>query len=460
MSGTSAIGVQNVRDLCDFPQYNTLSADDRRYVFAVAAFFSTSLIMVLVRLIVPGVSVPAQEWTAGAVVLIPLALFLLDQVKLRRRGILRIMPFCMLYGLLIFLLWGTLSAHPDFADAIFDRELIATAPATLLSPIAPVFAVLLVSLAPSPQRFVQGLMYAAWLNYGGNFLRLLQFFVRGHWDVTSSEHVEAVGVTYNMDFGYGMLFSVAVFLFLAISGRRQKLYGLAAAVGTLLILLWGSRGALVGSLAALVVYSLYWVLTSGSSRSKRLITVALAFIAPLAVIAALGPDGVAAVAEAAGLQSRSVEKLSEGVFNTDPARAAVRVYSQELIAEGGPFGWGIYADRHLISQRYWFPYPHNILLELQITFGRVPGTLILVGLVGVVAVALFRWRGSGFAAVIVLLLPLIVQLHVSSSYLASKWLWAILGASYRAILDKRSRHEIAHMNDENVSHTKSPTEEL
>ena len=229
---------------------------------------------------------------------------------------------------------------------------------------------------------------------------------------------------YAMDFGYQM--EMAAILFLA-----QYLYEGANKIGKLIFsliamslgVLYGARASILGFLLFILLY-LIW---------RKRITVGrilLLFVGILGVIVYNSQIIMMAIYNlfaSFGLHSRTLYLIASGdILASDYARQE-RIWPVliELLQNSSLFKmYGAYGDRYYIDTYY--PYAHNIVLEVLVTFGKFLGGIIL--LVILINFVITCKRDKGTAGLLTLAFGCfsICRLMVSSSFWEEPYFWAFL----------------------------------
>lgn len=409
-----------------------LPPEDFWYLVTVMAFFTQGVW----NTIGEAIATVAPDFPPTTVTILaaylPFVLFLTSRI--RTRGSLGVLPFLTVYVSLLICMMVTLIVHPENANSMFDAEWTGNIYPILFDPVAPVVAILIVTIVPQPALLLHGLRYAAYLTYAGNIVRLGQATVTGSWSTRGAAGQE-IELSYNLGFGYSVLFTIVVLLYFAYSGHRPLLHGLAIVAGLGMILTNGSRAPFGIALAAIAIFSIYFGRRLFFSSPARVILLVLFLAALTAIVTNLERLllGVQSTMESMGMESRTLDRLALGTLSEDTARDELGEMSEQMIAEGGPWGHGLYGDREHIRSIFRWGYPHNIVDELVIQFGYVGGPLLIAAAVIFVIAAFIKSRGTIYNSLIVLFVPLTFQLWVSLSYLMSIWLWALFGACWLAL---------------------------
>ena len=210
-------------------------------------------------------------------------------------------------------------------------------------------------------------------------LQYLTAFFRGYWIDINVVGKQAKSV-YNLEFGYHMLFPVAVFGSIACFERR-KLYFIPFLIGSILIIIGGSRGSMVWiPIIIISTFPFYW---KNISKERYLLVFFIVLLAlPAFCYAYLNYELIlrylADILVSHGIYSRSLTSLVSGSLFDGNGRERIYEIVIELIRTGGLFGRGVYGERIYVGKEFMWGYSHNIVLEILVSFGYVGGTIIIL----------------------------------------------------------------------------------
>lgn len=424
------------------------SWEERALLISFTGFFCQGPVLAVTEIVMAPFGYFGSQLLAIILIYVPLLAVILHRLFEKRpvgAGI-----FVPLYGLLLIALVLSRIQHPEYSEVMFDMGWSGNAVEKIISPLASVFALLLISVIRSPQMLFQGFLYSARLNFAYNVIRFVVATRNGYW-VNEDFRGFEVYQPYSLGFGYSVLTSVIIFVFLAFRGYGTLLNSTLAAIGVAMIALQGGRGALIFAIAGIVMFALY----TGRDLVRRSAVNAVIYTWGLTllgiVILKLNEflQLLSNAFELLGIGSRSIDSLLGGTFAFENGRDTLAEISEVLINEGGTFGSGLYGDRFYIRPRFIWGYPHNFFDEIFIQFGPLFGA-IGIGLIGLCVVyAFFVGRKSGYRDLIIMTFPLTFQLLLSSSYLLSVGYWALLGVSLLSIKEARRSKGVI---PENVQH--------
>ena len=179
--------------------------------------------------------------------------------------------------------------------------------------------------------------------------------------------------TYSMSTGYALILAVLV-----ISShwlKTKKLYDfIFVAVDLITIILFGSRGPIL----CFAVFVFIHICVSKVMTQRRKVLYAAMLIMAVCILLfnyIFIITLVADLLEKLGYSSRTLRLLAEGLGTYDSGRGTIQAEVVRLIHEKPWFGWGAVGGRETgpIPK-----YPHNIYLELLLSFGIPIGVILSV----------------------------------------------------------------------------------
>lgn len=358
--------------------------------------------------------------------------------KAARGARIHVGAFPILYVALIFGFMTTLLVHPEYEAIMFAPEWPHHIGTFVLSPTSAIFAYLVVSLVEKPSLLFNALVAFAYVNFLYGSLRFINFQLTGYWTGYSFTGAEE-RLTYSLGFGYDVLAVYLVLLILAFRRNRPLVHGLLAFMALAMIAIAGGRAALllavVGSATVIFYYGARGTRKSPWAVLGLILTGVSAIVLVLAFEAVL--ETVTGVLNSLGIDSRSVDSLTSGEFQDDNGRAKIYEMAQDLIANGGLLGHGLYGDRYAISGRFFWGYPHNIVYELIISFGPLVGVILMLSFLFWIVRGFWTAATPEFQEVILVCFVMSLQLMISNSYLLLPWFWALLAASRLSIKNRQ-----------------------
>lgn len=303
-------------------------------------------------------------------------------------------------------------AHPEYEE-FFTRPVYGVLH-RVFRPERAIYAYLFFRLCRRPERVLGVMQWVSYILTAYHMWLLLDARAAGGWEEYDAGG-EMTLMNYSLVYGYQVLFPAAVFTNDVFAGRKSSVPWFLACV--VQVILGGSRGPmllLVGYCGLLLIRN--W---KRMPKLKYLIVLLLAFLGFLLSDAAL------TWLESLGEHSRTIRMLLEGSISDDNGRDALQTAALELIKTGGPFGWGIYGDRAVLSQYHFAGYPHNLFLELLTNYGWLLGGLMCVIICFDIIRMIIFCKHPVWWEIYTILLICAMQLMVSQSYW---YVWAFWGA--------------------------------
>lgn len=215
----------------------------------------------------------------------------------------------------------------------------------------------------------------------------------------------------SMRFGYGMLPSTMIFLYLFLR-TKHKLYLVMTFISLLSIIIWGSRGCLL----VIFIYFIckygrkYWLLLSVSGGViwcfyDQFARIMIQLISTLPV-------------ESYKLR-KLIMMLTQGIVESSSGRDRLYSYYWQVFQEN-IFGVGVgYSDRIGLI------YPHNLFIQVAIEFGII-GLLVLLVLIVYIWRKIFCLKSDYYELLTILASMAFGRLFVSSSYWARPEFWVLI----------------------------------
>ena len=220
---------------------------------------------------------------------------------------------------------------------------------------------------------------------------LLKMLVAVSWIIFGLCLIELIilknSVTYSMHFSYALILPLLIHFYYLIN-KKRLLYVFIIAIEIIMMLVFGSRGALLCVFPFVLIATLY----KCKNRFSRFLLVIFFFFLFLVLIYTIFPL-IGSFINNLGITGRTVTLLSEGSFlKYDSGRLEIWLLSIELIKQKPLFGWGIYGASTYLSSINGAMYPHQLFLDCFLCFGFVFGSLFLIILFYVFSKAFLRIR--------------------------------------------------------------------
>lgn len=183
------------------------------------------------------------------------------------------------------------------------------------------------------------------------------------------------GMRENMHFAYLVLPHVLMCVWSSFTEKKDYLSYLGATLGVVLLLSYGNRGSIIDLLFFVVVYILFFV----NYKRRWLIwflTIIIGFILYYYVVEII--LFLQVTFEELGMSTRIFDTLSENSFftgNSVDERDAFKDVLWNAVRNAPLFGYGICGSWQFIQS-----YPHDLVLDLFISFGPFAGSLLMISL--------------------------------------------------------------------------------
>jgi O-antigen ligase len=219
--------------------------------------------------------------------------------------------------------------------------------------------------------------------------------------------------TYSQSFSSYLLLPALVF----VDQRNNIIYTFLFIITCILMLMLGSRGALV----AAVIYTILISVIDGKNR--RLIVLSIVIIIILS--GSLLPL-ILKLSDKAGITSRSLNMLQQGNFTGSTGRLDIYYSTWNSILNTPFSGNGIYGDRVLLNGQYC----HNIFLEMFHNFGLLFGAGLIL-LLSFIIIRVYHTSNNGNKKLLLLFFCYgFIPLLVSGSYLNNAEFGLFIGSLF------------------------------
>lgn len=346
---------------------------------------------------------------------------------------------------IFFIVTITMIEHPEY-DYWFYHPVYGI-DVTFFSLQGGIWAFLVIWLVNNDEDLYKYLNICAFVLFVFYSLQFATSLSRGYWvihevtgDVTESY--------YNLEFGYNMLFPISFFVAVAYL-KQQYMYYIPFAMGALMILLGGSRGAsLFIPFTFVLMFPLKW---ENISRNKRLLFVfSILLLIPVLFYVysyyELILYFIMDYLSSKGLQSRTLMSLVTGSFSEANGRDRIFEIVIELIKTGGPFGRGFYGERIFVGQEFRWGYSHNLFLELLVSFGYIGGSIIILLLLYGIFSLYRKCRTQEQKIVFVTMLVPSLKLLLSNSFWYTPFFWALIAFFFRLKRKKITKERVLKTN--------------
>lgn len=244
---------------------------------------------------------------------------------------------------------------------------------------------------------------------------------------------------YDMGFGYRMEMAAIIFLAQYLHNGKSVKYLLLSLLCMVFVVLYGSRASIIGYGVFILVYFIW------SKQINRRI-VLLSILCIVAGVLASSNSFILLLYNkfsSIGITSRTLYRIATGTVSKSTARTE-RIWPVLIEAlKNMPLYkmYGAFGDRTLLEARY--PYAHNFILEILMTFGWIIGLAILIWMAATFIKIIKKDKGiSGLITIIVGCFSL-CRLFFSSSFWNEQYFWAFIAmlVNYSVINRRQRRRE-------------------
>ena len=394
---------------------------NRIAAIALVLFLCSESILVATQRIFPAgwLELGVDKYILSGILGLLLVLYYLQLWKSRSIKM-RVWPLYLLMGIFM---GGSLLLHPEYIGW-FNHERYGVVQNILLLPSA-VYAVLFFSLSEDRKQLFSALIFASKLNFLFYMAQFIHAQLRGYWTGTNSVGA-SVRLSYSLTFGYRVVICAILGLALLIfSSRKKLLSGMFTLLSLIMILLSGSRGAMLPFMVAALVFVVFWIriqeipLQSKWKRAGGLLGGLVLLIGAARLFFAVFPGILKS--------SRTLQSLFSGEFLAGNGRARIWKLAWNAIEKEGVLGYGFYGDRYTIGgPRLYYGYAHNIALEWIMQFGKILGILLLLLLIYAVADMIRREKDVHWHILLMTMLACCSKLLLSDSFWYYWPFWGLL----------------------------------
>lgn len=260
-------------------------------------------------------------------------------------------------------------------------------------------------------------------------LSIISVITRIFYYYTSGAEMTEIESLYagDMDGAYNLLPHLCLILYFMIK-KTNLLNVVVATVGSVFLLLLGTRGAVLIEVICFVLMVIFFATWKHKTvKCVLLATAVIAFLySPLFEKVMLW---LYEYSHDMGLSVRIFDKFLNGEITESSGRDVISEKLYSAIANN-PVGYGLYADRYLSGASY----AHKMHLELWIQFGVILGTILCAFILIVPVRAFFKTKNDDIKGLLIALYCSgVLKLFLSSSYLREGLFFMLLGLSVSTI---------------------------
>ncbi len=394
---------------------------DRIVAYAFIIYMCSDFMRSILNYLIPAFAGKARL-ISGTMNIILFSLIIAASVGILQRNKLRVWPIYLFVFGTIFL---SFILHPEYRDWFQHREYGVDLTIFPLS--SGIWMLLLVGLFSDKKKLLNCLLFSAKPLFIYYILLFVRFWMRGYW-VTIDYQGNEIRNSYNLDFGYNIAFCCVVFIYLFLKSKKIS-YIYALSVGVIIMLMGGSRGAVVGVTLFIALFFVQRWRTMQNRTKKMEIVFGVVFgaLATINIGSEKMQEIIVSIATRMNISGRLIEMILSGDILSDSGRNRIWKIAIEIIKENGIRGAGFYGDRYIIGRSYYWGYCHNIFLELWIDYGTVMGTALII----ILAVSILRMfiknQDDEWTVLLIIFLSCCVKLYFSNSFWYHKFFWGLLG---------------------------------
>ncbi|WP_294143745.1 O-antigen ligase [uncultured Clostridium sp.] len=294
-----------------------------------------------------------------------------------------------------------------------------------------IFGFLAVTASRNSKRLIENLKYASLLLLLYSGYQFIKAVSDGYWTVLNAAG-ESIEQSYNLGFGYTVIFCATIFFGLFIREKR-KIYLILGCISTVLALTGGSRGCIVCLLVFGILY-LFKEFSVVPIHKKIMITAAAVLLGIL--FNAFYYDILSGLS---GIDARTIQMFLSGDITSDNGRDAIYSLASEAIKNMPFLGYGAFGDRQFITPYYYWGYCHNIFLEMIIDFGWLLGIIVFL-IIGIKSIQVLISARDEQAFVICILLSANAKLFLSDTFWGYPQFWMLIAYLFFVFKEERKKY--------------------
>lgn len=242
-----------------------------------------------------------------------------------------------------------------------------------------------------------------------------------------------------MTFGYGGIFcSLFMFIYSAVNGKR--ITGVIGIICCFIFVIYGPRGGILTIVGALLL--LLALNNQIRMRWKAIVGALLAFLLLFSdVLVDMTLNFVNANFDSNLYTVRQLNNMQEvdGIESLLSGRYDIYENAISEINENPVFGIGIGS----FQEKNGF-FPHNIVLDIYVTFGIIFGTICISMIFGTVWVAMKKGRGDNSKKVFcIFCISMSLRLLLSKTFIYDPYFWLLIASSINIIYQNSERMLLA-----------------
>lgn len=404
--------------------------------FLLMFWMSLFFLLVFARFLLARVGLTSgliRELILWSITFIPLVIFIININKFKLAKYLHfyIVFFSLLIAMLI-----SLIANPDLYEFYFRKNYGID---RILRPDSAIFALLFFQLFDNQKDIIDLLVkYSVFYFLFLIVVDLIPSIIRGYWQDIGANGKQ-IKLMYSLSFGYNLAFPTIMFIYNYVV-RKRNTYLFGSIIGSLLVLIYGNRGAIL----VLLIYILLLII--GYIRPlkpiRKFIILALLSIAIVLLIyfSDMITNNFIRWLNNHDLNSRNINLIISGKISNDNGRKVIWDTVIRAIEKGGIFGYGVLGDRPFVTPIHYVGYSHNIFLELVASFG-ILGYIFIIYIIIDSVYMIFHCKDKDSYDLFIILFALSCQLLLSMSLWYTWEFWAAIAVSrnYKKLLNDKNK---------------------
>ena len=379
---------------------------------AVIFFLCSDIIISSLNIFLP----PSSLRDTLFVIIMIFPIFINVSILIRIKPIMQFIDFFVPLFMVLIIFGVSILQHPEYSgiyrSIFWDRIFTVN---------VGVFGYLYARQINSPIEFLKVLKFSGIILFFYHFWRPIEVITNGYWLISINNVM--VQSAYSMEFGYQML-TPTIFLGLFAIEEKKIFYVLLFIIGTIEILIFGSRTAFLSILLFLLFYALIFLYPKKHYSIRYVMIIFILFLGVLTA-AFYNPllSFATEILNRLNVNSRTINSLIEGTIISDSPRQFIWNRSLQLIGKRYFIGYGPLADQFLFGE-----YTHNIILEMMISFGIIAGMTFYLTFIYINFRVLLKTNNALWKKILLVFFSLcFLKLLVTSSFWYESSFWMSIG---------------------------------
>lgn len=246
-----------------------------------------------------------------------------------------------------------------------------------------------------------------------------------------AKNISEVASDDNMYVAYNILPHVTLLLWNSLN-KFNIFHIVFMIVGVLFLLSCGTRGPLVCLAFFGIIYFIFFMNFKFAFLIKGIILsiagIMLLFLHEIISYIAFMFTGL-------NLSTRILDKFISGELGNDSGRSSIKIVFYKILDNSDSItGIGYFG-----SQRFGYIYPHDIILDFQLSYGYVLGDILLASICCLCVLAIYYSKTKYERCMIIMMFSFtIIKLFLSSTFLTEMFFYALIGYCCKILLDNKN----------------------